>query len=78
VTGSRGYVCSDGPLAGTVLMLGKTAEPGPCGAHMVAGHREPLAGHSMTGSPRALHPVQVPERPERRDVVTARSLPTSA
>jgi hypothetical protein len=28
VTGSRGYVCSDGPLAGTVLMLGETAEPG--------------------------------------------------
>lgn len=28
MTGSRGYVCSDGPLAGTVLMLGETAEPG--------------------------------------------------
>jgi hypothetical protein len=28
MTGSRGYVCSDGPLAGTVLMLNEDAETG--------------------------------------------------
>jgi hypothetical protein len=28
VAGSRGYVCVDGPLAGTVLMLGEVAEAG--------------------------------------------------
>ena len=28
MTGSRGYVCADGPLAGTVLMLNEGAEPG--------------------------------------------------
>ena len=28
MAGSRGYVCSDGPLAGTILMLGEDAESG--------------------------------------------------
>jgi hypothetical protein len=28
MTGSRGYACADGPLAGTILMLDVEPEPG--------------------------------------------------